>query len=636
MPASSFAAALNLLADRFAAQGATRHRRVADTAATLRCGDGPAVGHRFEVDVHPATAAILAALDTYRTVVIAGPVQDRKTYTGVVAPILHQVVSDGRPCLLVMPRKEDCDAVYEDKIRGTLEQSGYGDLLPVVGAGAKRGVPDAITFSSGCKLHLRGAGGANEAQQASITVRLVVVSEADSIALSAKRARRRVEHEGRRKLLLVERRRQAYGAEGRMVIESTVKADRDSLILDLWGEGTAGEVWTPCAHCHGFYQRSWDLVTYADHDDGTAAASARMACPLCGALQTSDQLAVCAERGLVVHRGQRIEAGQVCGALPASATWSIRWTALDSPRRALADLAVEHRAAAIALRERQDTSAMRQFWRDHLTACYPDAAGEAVLSIQPAALATRSAGSGYDRGTVPFPGVLGLGIDIQEREVWWVCVVLADSRIGVVEWGIEYLCHRHEIPTAAARHAALERIRARATAGFPDQHGNLQPVRAGGCDVGGGGWLDQVDAWLKSTRWTWHAMRGDHRDPRGSGQGRQRLPGWYELFRREDGRRLLVADGDAIKARIVQGLHAPVTADNAMLLPRGLAAADDLARHLCGEERQDGAAGPLWVKRGKNDLLDAATYAAALARYATALQAAAPTHQRPSIESIGL
>lgn len=598
-------------------------RSVLDVARTLSVGDGPAAGKPLEIDGHPAIVATLRAIATRREVVLAGPVQDGKTYAGVVATMVHQIIEDRRAVVLAAPRFEDAAAVYTAKVRGTLLASGLAEVLPQEGAGARQGVPDDQLMGTGCRVYLRGMGGANEAQQAAITARALVVTELDSIALGTRYAKRQAQHEGRRKLALIKRRVLSYRPDERVVVESTVKDDRASLILALWEESTAGRLWHPCPHCGGWHPREWEHVTYDGTDAATAEATARLTCPGCGAQLTALEATAAARLARDVHRGQRIESGRVVGPLPTATAWGLRWSSLDSPleAKALGLLCAEHRDAVHALRERGDVAPLRQFVRDHLTRPFrPDEHGADDLSVRvvaPSGLAARSASADYDRGTTPFPsGAIGVGIDMQEREAWWLALALDADRVAVVEWGVEYLCHRHEAPTPAQRAAVLDRIRLRAVTGWPDPAGRVHPAAALGVDVGGRGWLDQVDAWLRATQWRAWAMRGDARPERGDGAGRVRLPGWCETFRRDDGRRLMLAD-PACKARLVDGLAAPPSSPVAVLVPRGLAADDHLARHLTAEERHDDGKGNLvWVKRSKNDLFDAGTYALALARFA--------------------
>lgn len=593
-------------------------------AADLVVGDGPSASKPFSTP--PAVRAILGALvGTHRRIVVAGPVQDGKTYTAGVVPTLYAIAEGRFSVLLAGPRKEDVDALFLDKIRPTMELSGLGDRLPQEGAGSRRGVPDQLLCPTGCSLHLRGAGGANEAQMSGITVRWVILTEADGIALSTVHARRKVSQEGRRKVELFARRVARWGELGRLIIESTVKDDRTSLILALYADSTQGRLWHECPHCHAHAPREWSQVSYDPASHASAGATAAIACPSCGVRLTPIEASEAALRALVVHQGQRIEAGRVVGEPAPVSAWGIRWTALDSPdpSKGLDLLCQEHYDATRAANTRGDWAPLRQFHRDQLVEPFTGdpAAVAACKRADTHALAARSAASAYDRGTVPWAtGVVTVAIDLQEREAYWLALVQEGDRCAVVDWGEEYLCHRHETPTPTQRTAVLARVRARAERGWPDGTGAMRPAIAGGVDVGGRGWLDTVDAWLQAGGWSWYALRGDGKtDDRRIETTDDMAPSWWAEYHRDDGRRLLMVDGATIKGRIMDGLAAPLDAEVAMLLPRGVAADAWLARHLCAEERVAGPQGPVWVQiAARNDLLDCATYARALAHHASA------------------
>jgi phage terminase large subunit GpA-like protein len=591
-----------------AMQPRSRPRSLLAFAESLTVGESSAGPERLVLT--PIQRAIAQALDHgWLRVVIAGSVQSGKTLLGCVVPALYQIAEDCRPVMIAAPTVELAAALWRGKGEPMLRLSGLGHLLPSEGGGSRRGTADEFLCATGCRVYLRGAGGANESQQAFATVRTVVVTEADSIAISKRTVRRNGERPGRRVLDLLDRRRHRFGADSRMVIESTVKQDRDSLILDLWAEGTAGTVLHPCPHCRAWTPRSWDAVTYDPTDADTAAASVRCACPACGVALTPVELTDGARRAQVIHRGQTIVGGQITGPMPPCETWSIRYTALDDPGTDLVGLVHRHRLAVLALRERQDAAPIRQFWRDYLTTGYDGEGADSADTRRPPeaiALAKRSAAATYAAGTIPFPGQLSFAIDQQERELWWLALVTDGQRRAIIDAGVDYFCHRHETPTADQRRAALDRCRDRAEAlGVP--------VDACGVDAGGRGYLDVLDPWLRATGWAWWAVRGDGRDVRGDGAGIDRLPGWYETFRRDDGRNLLLAEAATIKDGILVGLSAATDSPVAIHLPQGLAADSHLIRHLIAEAKIDGK----WVKlHARNDQFDNLVYASALARRA--------------------
>jgi hypothetical protein len=122
----------------------------------------------------PVQRAICQAWDAgWMTLVIAGSVQSGKTLLGVVVPALYQIAEDCRPVMIAGPKVDDPAAIWRAKAEPILRASGLGDLLPQDGGGSRRGTPEEFLTSRGCRVYLRGAGGANESQQALATVRAV-------------------------------------------------------------------------------------------------------------------------------------------------------------------------------------------------------------------------------------------------------------------------------------------------------------------------------------------------------------------------------------------------------------------------------------------------------------------------------
>lgn len=606
--------------------------------ATLRLAEGDEAERARQAGLPPPpiewTPAQLATLDAYdgeqQMIAILGDRQGGKTLSGIVAPLLYQLAEDRRPVLLAGPRVDDCRDAIRGKVIPTHDAS-HLDLLPTVGTGAKGGIAESMLASTGTRLYLRGAGGSNQAQQAMVTARAVLITELDSIALAARTRRRSDGDPGRQKLELLAGRADDFQAAARIVVESTIKLDVDSLIESTWHSGTRGQVLIPCPSCGQHVARDWCQISYDPASDRTAAASAVWACPACGTCHDAASASAAAWQGVVVHDGQALsDAGQAVGPLPASSCWSIRSGALENPRKSLGWLATLHRRATVALAERDDHEPLRLFTRDQLARRYTPDATAARPELTAQALAQRSAASGYARGECPFRGTVSVAIDVQLRELWWAALVLEPTaeRAAIIDGRVEYICGRYDEPTKDQRIRAILGLLARLRRGFPGPDGSLAAPAVDGIDVGGGGWLDEVDAALKADRWRCWAVRGDGRAALarldGAPTGR-RIPGLVETFRRPDGRRLALIT-DEVKARIGSGLTVPVDQPRAVLLPRGLAATDHLCRHLCAEQRDHTGT---WQRRGPRvDLLDGGTYALGLAML-TQIHPTAP--RRPAV-----
>jgi len=582
------------------------------------------------LDYHPAHSAIWRAYDDgYTQLNICGPVQDGKTLAALISIILYQMTVDRRSAVVAAPRIEDIADLHRGKLLPIMAASGL-DIMPQEGKGSTGGVPESILTIGGTRLYYRGCGGSNEAQLAGFTVRTACITEADSIAISTRNARRRTAGgDGRRKINLLAQRTARYQHDARLVIESTIKLDHGSLILDLWESGTAGLLWHPCPWCSAWAPRTWEHVTYDAENDQLARQTARYNCPHCGGKLATEDLQLAAQKAVDVHRGQEMRAGQRCGIIAPNSAWSILWGSIDSPLRRLDWLTVEHAKAIRARDEHDNHEPLRQFTRDHLSKGYKGAGSKALGRADWRALAARSAASTYDRGHNPLSpdSIVTIAGDHQLREIFHVTAALDDERIALLDWGVEYLCHKTETPATGRRAEICERIQARALDGVLRHGGQPHAVQLAGMDVGGRGWLSELDAWIMGTP-GWVAVRGDTREKSSQpdrileGNATAAEAGWWTLYTRTDGRLLLAVDTAAIKTRIVRGLSLPPDHPCACLLPVGIAESDWLLRHLTAEEQRQAADGTLaWHQvYPRNDWFDGLVYTVGLARFVASLQ----------------
>lgn len=580
-----------------------------DFAGTITLADGEHKGEHYDPTTHPAQHALMAALDEgFRRVVAVKPVQDGGSLACLV-PLLRRAVRQHQSVALCFPTMDAAKDAWTTKVRPTL--LAYGGQEPEAGGGSRGGAARVVQLPGGGSFLLRQAGGRGESGQASVTCDALEVDEAD-------------DWPDRHRIELISK-RLSRSADPLFLAVSTVKRDRGSIILGMYGEAdaTGSRLHYPCPHCGAFQSLEWE------HLD-TAAGVYR--CAHCPATWSD------ADRLGALRHWRRVDAR------PGASVLSLLWTALESPfpllvggkrHPILAGLSLEYRAAKAAA-DLGEHGLMRTLYRDRLARGYQgDEDLAAARSVHASVVVHRSARSEYDRGTAPWPGVVSVGVDMQEKEAWWLALVTDGERTAVIDAGVEYLCGKYDTPTPQQRRDTLDRVKARAEAGWPAPDGTILRAIVAGVDVGGRGWLDQVDGWLRSTGWRWYAMRGDPRKDRGDGAARGMAAGWWELFRRDDGRRLVLANGDTIKARILDGLSCAPESPAAMLIPRGIGGDDPIARHLCAESRQMTGKGPLWIKRGRNDLLDACVYANALARLAQHRLSTRPADAGPSIESIG-
>lgn len=603
---------LPALAQTFAAQLRPQANPLSfsDFCDRMRLPDGDAQGQRWEWRRHPAQRALIEAASSgrWRVMIPLGPVQDGKTLTGLVAPSAWCASELHKPQMAAWPDRFMAGKMWRGKLRPALQAIQGGRLLPETGPGSGTGAPDDVLLGGGSRLYLLGAGARNEAGQAGVTAWLGMIDEVDSIR--------------RRHLRLLLQRLASYGGDSMAWLMSTIKSDLASPIIEAWERSTACVIQVPCPSCGHVHRLSWDAITYDPSSDISARQSVRWACPACSTLHDDDQRLAALERAVIVGQGQHVDAaGRVVGDLVESEAYGIRWSSLDSPRRALGDLAVLHREAVHAARFQNDHELLRQFYRDHLVEQYQADVEEAPRIVE-TVVATRSALGTTPRGQVP-PGIshLTVAVDCQLRRHYWQAMAhYPDGRMAIIDWHGrgEALCGDQEQPTPAQRHALLDRLHARFQDGWPDHTGRIHRPVLIGCDVAT--FTDELLGWLRLHWGEWVALRGigealATQIGRHPGSAKLRLPGWLEIRQHPDRYLLHLVDTHQVRAYVHNGLIREPEVGGALLLPPGVATDSNLARHLCAEVRQVTDRGVVWVTRHvRNDLLDCAVYNAALGR----------------------
>jgi phage terminase large subunit GpA-like protein len=583
-------------------------------ASRLVLPDGPDAGRAWRWHDHPGQRAVVEALEAavsarrWRELVIVGPVQDGKTLSSVLLPVLYTASELRRPIVYGLPDRRLSGSLWRSKLKPAITGCGLGHLLPDYGPGSSTGSPDDVLLSTGTRLHLLGAGASNEAGQAGVTAWLVLLDENDAIR--------------RRQAELIRQRCAAFGGDALTIISSTVKHDLQSPTLDAWEDSTAGSIQAPCLACGQYRILTWDQVTYQGETDLAVAASARLVCPACHAETDAEAHHQALTRALLVPRGQTVVDGRLIGDAPGGLICGIRWTSLDSPLRRLGDLARMHHAAAIALDRRGDHEPMRQFTRDHLVERYQIAGGD-LPEIGENALALASAASPIERGRLPgWVKHVVMAVDCQKRRHYWLTMAIGDEgRVAIVDHGRDPICGDYEEPTPRQRHESLERLHRRACDGWPLPDGRTRPADRCAVDVN---YLpDEILGWLAWRLDLWIAVRGVSEEQASRmalspGALRWRLPGWLEIREQPGGWMLHSIDTDQVRGWLQTGILRQADAAEAVMLPRGEAADGELIRHLTAEIRRMTESGPVWVRRrARNDLLDTAVYAAAIGRALT-------------------
>lgn len=589
---------------------------LSERAAALTVVDGAMQGEQYSVSRHPAQREAIEQLqaDRYRRYVILAPAQDGKTLL-FLALQLWSVVDVGDSVFLLMPDRELLGKLWRNKYRKTIQRSGLDWVLPTSGPGSATGVPSDLQARTGAVWYLAAAGGANEAGQAAVTAKRVVIDERDKVR--------------DRFAAAAEMRAEIYGDDGRVYLISTISHDVGSPTLAEYERSVCGRVLVSFGCCGRYQTLGWSQVSYDGATPATARDTARIACEHCGVAHDDHaRVAALVSRARVVYGEQTIDvAGNVVGAVPRVESYGLRWSALDSPYRDLGRLCALHLEAQRAIDEHGNHELMRQFYRDQLVQVYRHAGG--AKNVLEAGVAARSAAGGYSRGVVPDEvSFLVAGVDVQLDRCY--ALVLGRSVGGawvLIDWLERYWSRRDQEPTDQMRHDVLSAMRREWGECYCRSSGVPVPVYAVAVDVRYA--KESIGRWIARTTGTIAVMGvGFDRERSAAEKGGKLLQkfdaGMAEL------REVPKAAGDQPDVRLVVQTAEYVDRlrsawaiqpgePGSICLPQGIAADDAIARHLTGirVKVNDSGVTVQYKHRTRIDWLHCLVYAQVLASVVT-------------------
>jgi phage terminase large subunit GpA-like protein len=597
----------------------TAPRGLMDFARSLRLVEGPQAGEAYDPEGHPAQREVLRAFASpgWDDYVVLGPVQDGKTWCSQLVPALYCLAELRQPVVYALPDLILARKVWHGKVKPLLHAS-VPHLLPTSGPGAEGGVPEVFTTTAGARLYLLGAGAKNQAGQSAVTARYVFIDERDAI---------RPEH-----VELIFSRCEAYDQSARRCSSSTIKW-ADSRTLAAYRRSTAGRLWYPCPVCGRF--QAWEWAAVAADDAGVPT----IGCAHCPHRLTEADRRQAIPRGKLVMRGQTIDAdGALVGDRPATRSWGIRWTGLDSPLKSLARLWSQWTIAQAQIEQDGDHALAQNFSHDLLVEPYLRAASDGPQALTWQALLARSQACAWgpvrsatdrraedpDRYTyshhlAPLPaGAVWChaGIDVQRDRVYWKLIASdRDGRVWLPAWGYDYAREDRQPWTEAELFNMLDRVAAACM-----RSAGEVGLSGGAVDVGDGEARDALLAWLRG-RPGWVPVRGATA-PLADRPGD--LPG---LVHPRDG--LLWIDTVPVRDLIHAGLRRRHDDAGAVHIPAGLTTGPSdtaLLKHLVAEQTAVDTRGRQTTAKGmgRHDWLDALIYAEALRRW-QALGLSAPS-----------
>jgi phage terminase large subunit GpA-like protein len=633
-----------------------------DFAKTIRLPAGRRRGRFYDPDSDACQRHLLLVISSrrFRRVVVCAPPQVGGKTTSAILPATLRAITAARELVgYGLPTLEALDKAWTEKLKPSIEGSGYGEHLPAKGAGSKGGRGPVIHFRDPITGDREGgivfmAGGAYGS-----TASLIIVDDVDQFRIKGKPDREAVED--------ILHRADSYGDDSLRIVVGTIEFDEGSVVLALLEDSTGTHPWPACPHCGVHQVLTWDHVVVDLTTDATAHASARYRCDHCAALWTEDdrQRAIDHRRVLFCDRGQRVEAGVVVGEPSPSRTFGIVWPALAASQADLRELCVEFRAAKLAV-ARADHSLMRKFYRYRLCLPYTgdrdDENGDRVR-IDRQHLERRSAASSYaivvhdkedqrwSRYWSEIPRNvewITAAVDVQQDRLYWSAIGWdAAGRTYRIAHGYECACELKRMASVPELHAALDRVHGLVAQG-PPGGGWPVPVVARGIDIGYR--PDEIDAWRR-THPDWLMVKGagdeqshamDRSDPgeRHAG-GRLDIPGCVSLRRSRAGRLVHHIDVDGMREVAQAGFLVPIGQPGAAHLPRGLAAGDAFIKHLCARalvidpktRRRKWSADPRDGGQLRKDWLDTDTYQMALGRMYQSRMLSAAAAERAAITS---
>lgn len=351
---------------------------------------------------------------------------------------------------------------WTEDLLPAIEASRYRELLPLTGEGSRGGqVKRAIRFRNDVSMRFMTAGGGDK-QRAGYTSRVLAITETDGMdeAGTASREADAIEQ--------LEGRTRAYGASKRVYLECTASIERGRIWQEIT-HGTDSRIYRPCPYCGQYVSPEREhLVGWQDAESELQAADkAHWECSECQHPWTEDDRRSAAAAAVLVHRGQKVlPSGHVVGDLPPTKTLGFRWSAIDNPFAATADLGAEEWRARRSADPENAEKKQRQFvW------CLPYEPPEVELTPL-AAEDVQARAAGLKKGMVPDDCVgIAVGIDTGKRMLHWEAKAI--RRMGgaaVIEYGAQPVeADRHGVAQALVD--ALRQLRGYFTDGWKSESG---------------------------------------------------------------------------------------------------------------------------------------------------------------------
>lgn len=581
--------------------------------------NGPFKGRKFRCERQPFAGQWFDLIDQrlWNRYFAAGCTQAGKTLCAFVIPTLYHLFEMGETVIVGVPDMDMAADKWREDLLPVIEQTRYRELLPRTGGGSRGGGKfDSIQFTNGVTLKIMSGGGGDKSR-AAFTARVLVVTEVDGFDFAGEASREAD------KFTQLEARTLAFGEHKAIYGECTVSIENGR----IWTEylaGTQSDPHLPCPYCHQHVKLEREhLVGWQNATtEQEARQQAQWSCPKCGECWSEADRRLANTLAVVLHRGQRIEAGQILGEAPPTRTLSFRWHAAHNFFYDAGHVGVEEWHASRAVDEENAEKKQRQFLftLPHI----PSATEATPLSAHGIQMRT----SRWPRGLVPADtDYLTIGVDLGKRLLHYVVLAFrANGQIVMVDYGRLDVAS-DQLGEDKALLLALRDFRDFAQTGWTQEaNGTGENVRL----------ADEI--WIDASNWghvVYQFCRESHDNFRpimGNAEGRQRNPytrpkaksktiryiGEEYHFVWDSAQRLDVVEinVDHWKSQLHDRLSQPVVEPGALLLFSALPREHlSLAKHLTAEakvqefEPGKGLVTKFIRKHRNNHWLDCAGYA---------------------------
>lgn len=605
--------------------------------------DGPFEGRRFRCDRQPYTGLFFDQVDGGRWpfVVVTGPTQSGKSETAYVIPLLYHLFEVGETVIAGLPDMTMARDKWREDIEPSLARTRFADYIPRMGGGSRGGTFDAIQFGNGATLKFMSGGGGDKSR-AGFTARVVVITEADGLDVTAASSREAT------KIVQLMARTRAYGARARVYTECTVSTE-DGFTWRNFKDGTKSRIVVPCPHCREYVAPEREHLQGWQHADSKvdARAEAYFICPECRGKFSGKHRVTANRRGVVVHEGQTIDsAGVIHGVCKTTETLGFRWSAFNNLFVTAGDIGADEWAAS---RNPDEENALKELLQFVWCLPYnPPVTDVAPLNQDAIMRRTAKRPKGYlPDGTDHFT----VAVDLGKFKGHWVATAWTDGGNGhVADYGtfpIESDDYGVEIAILAALRAFRDDLVLPGWTRSDDEPFVPEQV-----------WIDSgyqptvVDVFCLESgerfrpyigRGTSQMRRQRYRQPKTTGATTLHVGDHYHVVRlqRNDQWTIIVEiDADHWKTRVRQQLAIPVTATGALTLFQTLPHEHrTFARHLTAERQVEefvpgkGKIVRWEALRQRNHFFDA-LYAAAAAAHGCGVRLVLPEREHLGVSQL--